>query len=301
MRPRFTAAATAAFAALLALFFWLTGPAARPLFADDPPAGGGTQVVESGDAEKPSAAAPIADPRAASDEFIALLAQGKPKTAYKRVWAGAADLLRKQQEVYTNFLAQTKQVFDAHGKPVGSSLMSERKLGADLVQYQYMVKTASAPVSWMLTWYKSGGSWQMIGIQLMYEIKEIMSLGGSAAPPAADLQKIADAFIKDLLGDQVEEAYTAAFAAGTDLLREQEEAQKALANETYKAFGIYGHPTAGALVRSLKATDDLIQLEYCVTCPKHPLIWTFNFYRGADKFQLIGLRFNDQFQDSLAK
>jgi hypothetical protein len=96
-----------------------------------------------------------------------------------------------------------------------------------------------------------------------------------------------------IVAGQYEDAYIGLRKMAASPLREMQEAFDSLAQQTQKAFELWGKPTDYALARWESAGPHLIRLHYVVRCPKHPIHWRATFYRPGERWELINIALSE--------
>ncbi len=106
-------------------------------------------------------------------------------------------------------------------------------------------------------------------------------------------QKAIETFLAGIIKGEVDQSYNE-FLAGTQL------ADKVLAiqqqkQQTSVLFENYGKLLSYEFIKKQQYGKSIIRLVYILKCEKTPVVWEFYFYKADADWQLVSLKFRDNY------
>jgi hypothetical protein len=123
----------------------------------------------------------------------------------------------------------------------------------------------------------------------------ILAQGALAAAPADDPATRAQAFLRQVGGGSVNAAYDSLFA-GSPIAVDKVQEVDAIKRQTAAMLPIYGPVLGVEPIGQTQFGTSVMRLTYIMKCQKHPIIWTFIFYRPVDRWITASVLFNDEFR-----
>ena len=108
---------------------------------------------------------------------------------------------------------------------------------------------------------------------------------------------IVTAFFKQLESGAFEEAYHTLFA-GSDMIKEKQQAMQTSIVQTRAAFALYGKIQGWEKVDEKLFGRSLKKITYLMHT-KYPVAWAFYFWKPKDQWQAVSVKFNDNVQTVL--
>jgi len=120
-----------------------------------------------------------------------------------------------------------------------------------------------------------------------------LGLVGASTRPAPAYREPVETFLQGLAGGDVEKAFVKLLEGSP--IQEKKSAVELLENQTTTALKIYGKALGFEPVSEQVYGDSVARVVYVLKTEQMPLAWEFYFYRPKDRWVLINVRFNDEF------
>ena len=111
-----------------------------------------------------------------------------------------------------------------------------------------------------------------------------------AADPAARVR--AETFFRTIIEGDTSKAFDA-LMEGSLIPTNQPDATSHLKTQLETGLRIYGRPVGFDLLEEKAFGPSLVRCVYLFRLEKYPLVWQFFFYRNADRWLPVNVRFND--------
>ncbi|MBE7157587.1 MAG: hypothetical protein INR62_03985 [Rhodospirillales bacterium] len=111
-----------------------------------------------------------------------------------------------------------------------------------------------------------------------------------AVDPAAKTR--AETFFRTVIGGDTSKAFDA-LMEGSLIPTSQPDAVSRLKSQLETGLRVYGRPVGFDLLEEKAFGPSLVRCVYIFRLEKYPLVWQFFFYKGADRWLPVNVRFND--------
>ena len=101
-----------------------------------------------------------ADPKAWANQFMGLMIQKGPESAY-RFLKDNSYIGQRSPRAIAGIRASMHGAFASHGAAIGFEIAGERQVGGSLLLLTYVVKHEASPVIWELDFYRPRSRWNL--------------------------------------------------------------------------------------------------------------------------------------------
>lgn len=118
--------------------------------------------------------------KAESDQFMALMAEGKIHEAYEQVTKFAPPMMVAQfgglEETHKQQLAD--YIDPEYGKITGTEFIGCLRTGESLAQVKYLEKREKYAIVWTMIWYKASDQWSLVQLYYNDELENLVKETG---------------------------------------------------------------------------------------------------------------------------
>jgi hypothetical protein len=118
-------------------------------------------------ADEKAAASP--EPKAAAEQFLAGVRDGKIEPAYDALMVGSPILEQTQQ--YMMLKGQTQSQMQLFGKALDYEFLQQREIGKSMVILKYVLRYEKDGVTWTFVFYRPKDRWLVTAIKYLPSIQ----------------------------------------------------------------------------------------------------------------------------------
>ncbi len=112
---------------------------------------------------------------------------------------------------------------------------------------------------------------------------------------AKEPREFTEVFFKMVLAGQISNAYDQLFA-GSPITTQKPQAINALKRQTSTVLPLYGRILGFEKIKEEEIGKSIMRLLYVLKLEMMPTVWEFYFYKPADNWYLVNVKFNDELQ-----
>ena len=112
---------------------------------------------------------------------------------------------------------------------------------------------------------------------------------------AQEPDEFTENFFKMVLAGKISPAYDQLFA-GSPITEQKPQAVNALKRQTSTVLPLYGRMLGFEKIEEKKIGKSIVRLLYILKLEMMPTVWEFYFYKPADSWYLVNVKFNDELQ-----
>jgi hypothetical protein len=109
------------------------------------------------------------DPKAAAEEFLAGVRDGKIETAYDALMVGSPVLEQPQQ--YLLLKGQTQSQMQLFGKALDFEFLKQREVGSSLLILKYILRYEKDAMTWTFVFYRPKDQWVVTALRYLPSVQ----------------------------------------------------------------------------------------------------------------------------------